>query len=510
MTTQICIGIVIVLYLAMMIIIGVVFSKSNEDSGDFYLGGRKLGPFVAAMSAEASDMSSWLLMGVPGLAYLSGIADPFWTIVGLSVGTYVNWLFVAKRLRRYTAKLDSITIPEFFSKRYQDEKKILSAVASVVIVVFFVPYVASGFAACGKLFNTLFGIDYYFAMIVSAIIIALYCTLGGFKAVCTTDLIQSISMSISLCVIILFGIHHAGGWNAVLDNAKSMSGYFVLNATHDPVSGASNPYGILTICSTLAWGLGYFGMPHILTRFMAIEDEHKIALSRRVAQTWVVISMFVSMFIGVVGNALSKNGTIDVLEGSGNAERIIIYITNFMSSHGILPAMIGGVILSGILAATMSTADSQLLASASSISSDLLQGFFHKKLTEEQAVKVAKITVVAVSAIAVVIAWNPDSSVFQIVSFAWAGFGAAFGPVVLFALFWKRSNFAGTISGMLAGGIVVFVWKFMVRPLGGAWNMYELLPAFLVAIGVNYCVSLLTKAPSKEMVETFEEVRTGK
>ena len=506
MGTNLVIGIVIVLYLAMMILIGVVFSKGNDDAGDFYLGGRKLSPLVAAMSAEASDMSSWLLLGIPGLAYLSGMADATWTIIGLAIGTYLNWLFVASKLRRYTEKLGAITIPEYFAARYKDEKNIITLISAVVIVVFFIPYVASGFAACGKLFNTLFGVNYLFAMIASAIIIALYCSLGGFKAVCMTDLVQSIAMTISLIIVIIFGIHQAGGWDAVVDNAKSLPGYFSITEIYDPVNKTSSPYGFLTACSMLAWGLGYFGMPHILVRFMAIGDEKKIALSRRVASVWVVIAMFVALLIGMIGLAMSANGSIPVLEGSGNAERVIIYITNLMSSYGILSSIIAGVILSGILAATMSTADSQLLASASAISADLIQAFGKKKLDDETQVKVAKVTVILISIIAIFIAKDPDSSVFQIVSFAWAGFGAAFGPVVLLSLFWKRSNLQGALAGMITGGAFVFIWKFGIAKLGGGFAIYELLPAFLIALVVNVVVSLTTKAPDSEIVNTFEQV----
>ncbi|WP_034467560.1 sodium/proline symporter [Butyrivibrio proteoclasticus] len=493
MGTQLIIGIVIVLYLAMMILIGVIFSKGNDDAGDFYLGGRKLGPFVAAMSAEASDMSSWLLLGIPGLAYLSGMADATWTIIGLAIGTYLNWLFVAKRLRKSTEKLGAITIPEYFAARYKDDKKIITLISAVIIVIFFIPYVASGFAACGKLFNTLFGVDYLFAMIVSAIIIAMYCSLGGFKAVCMTDLVQSIAMTLSLIIVIFFGISQAGGWDAVVENAKSLPGYFSITQIHDPVSKTASPYGVLTACSMLAWGLGYFGMPHILVRFMAIENEEKIKVSRRVASVWVVIAMFVALTIGVIGLAMSSKGVIPVLEGSGDSERVIIHITNLMSTYGILPAIVAGVILSGILAATMSTADSQLLASASAISSDLIQAFGKKKIDDENQVKIAKITVVIISIIAIFIARDPNSSVFQIVSFAWAGFGAAFGPVVLLSLFWKRSNLYGALAGMIAGGSFVFIWKYGISKLGGGFAIYELLPAFLIALVVNVVVSLVTK-----------------
>lgn len=500
MTAQVCLIITIALYLVMMIVVGIIFSKGNEDTGDFYLGGRKLGPFVTAMSAEASDMSSWLLMGIPGLAYISGLADPFWTILGLALGTYLNWLFVAKKVRKQTEILGAITVPEYFSKRFGDKKNILTCISALIIVVFFIPYTASGFAACGKLFNTLFGVNYLLAMVVSAIIIALYCTMGGFKAVCTTDLIQSICMTIALFIVILFGINQAGGLDAVIDNAKDLPGFFSITSVHDATTNSASPYSAITAISMLAWGLGYFGMPHILIRFMAIGNVNKIKTSRRVASVWVVISMAVALLIGIVGLGMSATGVIPTFNNTADSERVIIHIANLMSSYGLFPAIIAGLILAGILAATMSTADSQLLASASAISSDLIQTFFGKKLSDEVSVKVAKITVVLISVIAIFIARDPNSSVFSIVSFAWAGFGAAFGPVVLLALFWKRSTKEGALTGMITGAIVVFLWKYVISGLGGAFAIYELLPAFIIALIVNVIVSFCTKAP-KEIVE---------
>lgn len=505
MTSQICIIIAIVLYLGLMIYVGISYSKNNTQTSDFYLGGRKLGPLVTAMSAEASDMSSWLLMGLPGVAYLSGIADAGWTAIGLALGTYINWLIVSKKIRHYSSKLDAITVPEFFSKRYGDDKHILTAVAAVVIVIFFIPYTASGFSACGKLFNTLFGMNYMVAVLLSAAVIILYCVLGGFLAVSTTDLLQSITMTIALIIVVGFGTSVAGGFDVVINNAKELPGYLSMVQSHVVADNSAVPYGALTIASTLAWGLGYFGMPHILLRFMAVEDENKLTLSRRIATVWVVISMAVAIFIGVVGYSVSKTGSIPVLEGS-NSETIIVQIASLLSTHGVLAALAAGVIMAGIMAATMSTADSQLLAAASSISQNLLQDYGKKKIDDKTSLKIARITVIIISLIAIFLARNPDSSVFKIVSFAWAGFGAAFGPVVLLALFWKRSNKQGALAGMIAGGAFVFIWKYGIARLGGAFAIYELLPAFLIALLVNVVVSLLTAAPSEEIVKTFEEV----
>ena len=505
--SQIGMLIAMVAYLISMLYIGFLVSDRNASAGDFFLGGRKLGPLVTAMSAEASDMSSWLLMGLPGLAYLSGIADPGWTAIGLAIGTYLNWLIVAKRIRIYTEVNDSITIPEFFSNRYADDKRILTFVAAVIIVIFFIPYTGSGFAACGKLFSSLFGMDYHAAMVISAFVIIGYTSLGGFLAASTTDLIQSIVMTFALLVILLFGTAKAGGIGAVVANAAKLPGYFSMGATYDPVSGISSPYSMIAIFSTLAWGLGYFGMPHILLRFMAIEVDAKLVLSRRIASIWVVISMAVAVFIGVTGLGMSAAGAIPVLEGS-NSETIIVQIANLLAQHGFLAALIAGVVLSGILASTMSTADSQLLAASSSISNDILCDVFHLHLSEKRLVYVARASLLIIAMISIIIAWDPNSSVFKIVSFAWAGFGAAFGPVVLLALFWRRSNKYGAIAGMVAGGVMVFVWKYGVRPLGGGFNIYELLPAFIVAIVVNVIVSLVTPAPNAAVTADFDEVAT--
>ena len=498
---------VIVIYLIAMVAIGFYFSKKNKDVSDFYLGGRKLGPIVTAMSAEASDMSSWLLMGLPGLAYLSGCAEAGWTAIGLAIGTYLNWLIVAKRLRRYTAKANnSITLPDFFSNRYRDKSRALLAISAIFIVVFFVPYTASGFAACGKLFSTLFDIPYVPAMIVSAIIIVAYTALGGFLAASTTDLIQSIVMTVALIIVVIFGIHVAGGLDVVIDNAKSLEGYLTLFASHDAATGSSSSYSALTIASTLAWGLGYFGMPHILLRFMGIENENKLKLSRRIASVWVVISMFIAIFIGIIGYSMSKAGAFEILEGSAQAETLIIKVAMLLSEHGVLAIIMAGLILAGILACTMSTSDSQLLAASSSVSQNLLQNCLGLKLSQKASMWAARITVVLISVIGVIIAWDPNSSVFGIVSFAWAGFGAAFGPIMLFSLFWKRTNKYGALTGMIVGGVMVFVWKYLIAPLGGIWSIYELLPAFICSCITILVVSLLTPPPSKEIVEEFESV----
>ncbi|MBR0160783.1 MAG: sodium/proline symporter [Oscillospiraceae bacterium] len=499
----------IVIYLVGMLYIGYRHSRGNNTSEDFYLGGRRLGPIVAAMSTEASDMSAYLLMGVPGLALFCGVAEASWTAIGLAAGTYLNWLFVAKRLRSYSAKLDAITVPDFLSRRFRDNTKLIETVGALVIIIFFVPYTASGFVACGKLFNSMFGWAYLPTMIVSAIVIVAYCTMGGFMAASITSLIQSLVMTFALIVVLLFGIHSVGGWDAVVANAKTVPGYLSLFASTNIVAASAGSYGGIAILSTLAWGLGYFGMPHVLIHFMAAKDEKMIKTSRRIATVWVVVSLGVAVIIGIVGFGMVNAGVISGFASSSEAESVIVRAAGFMSQKNVFFAIIAGIILAGILSATMSTADVQLLAAASGITQNLLKDVFGLKLDDRKNLLVARLGVIAIAIIALFFAMNPNSSIFRVVSFAWAGFGATFGPVMLFALFWKRCNKQGAIAGMISGAVMIFIWKFLVRPLGGAWDIYELLPAFIVASILIIVVSLATKEPEAEIVKEFESVNAG-
>ena len=497
--------IAIVVYLAALLIMGATFAKENHTVGDYYLGGRKLGPFVTAMSAEASDMSSWLLMGLPGVAYATGICDVFWTALGLGIGTYLNWLLVAKKLRKYSEKNNSVTIPDFFEHRFRDKSHILMLISSLIIVVFFIPYVGSGFAACGKLFSSLFGLDYTIAMIASAAVIIGYTATGGFMAASVTDFVQSIIMTIALIAVVCFGLSSVGGVDVVNNFSSSLDGYISLLSTHDFETSSRVSYGgIITIISTMAWGLGYFGMPHILLRFMAIEDPEKIKLSRRISTIWVFIAMGVAIFIGVMTRTMVHVGALAELEDS---ERAIVIIAQTLAEHGLAASLLAGVILAGILACTMSTCDSQMLAASSSVSENILHETFGIELSEHMQMVMARVVLVIIAAIGVFIARDPNSSVFGIVSFAWAGFGAAFGPIMLVALFWKRANKYGAIAGMLGGGVMIFVWKFLIKPLGGVFGIYELLPAFIVGLLICVIVSLATPAPEKEIVEEFESIR---
>ncbi len=502
---QIFIYIAIGFYLLLMLYIGIICAKRNNNAHEYYLGGRQMGPIVTAMSAEASDMSSWLLMGLPGLALFSGIAEPAWTAIGLAIGTYLNWLIVARRLRVYSEKIHAITIPDFFARRFHDKSNLLMGISALVIVIFFIPYTAAGFASCGKLFSTLCDLDYVTGMLIGTVVIAGYTILGGFLAASMTDLIQSIIMTLALFIIVGFGIEVAGGWEAV-KAAASMEGYISFSASTNVITHEIIPYDALTIASTLAWGLGYFGMPHILLRFMAIRHEDEIALSRRIGSTWVVIAMASAIFIGVIGYAMIKAGALEAYQTGSAAETIIIKISGLLSSYGIVPAFLAGLVLAGILASTMSTASGQLLAAASSVSENLFKGVMGIQMTDRSTMLSARATVLGISIVGIVIALDPASSIFRIVSFAWAGFGAAFGPVMLFALFWKRCNKWGALSGMLTGGVMVFVWKYLIKPLGGVWSIYELLPAFLVASAAIVIVSLLTAEPEQEIIEEFNAV----
>ena len=501
--------ITILVYMLGMVAVGVYYTKKNKSTDDFYLGGRKLGPFVTAMSAEASDMSSWLLMGLPGVALATGIAEAFWTAAGLAIGTYLNWLIVAKRIRTYSEKVKANTIPDFFSNRFRDKSGMLTLAAAIIIIVFFVPYTASGFAGVGKLFNSLFGVDYHTAMIVGAVVIVAYTVIGGFLAASTTDFIQSIIMTMALVVVVIFGISSVDGMSNVANAVKDLPGYLSLNNLFNGESFSSTPFSFLAIVSTLAWGLGYFGMPHILLRFMAIEDKNKLKTSRRIASVWVVISMGVAIFIGVVGYAMVNAGVVSL----SDPERIIIEIAKLLSTHGWILAVVAGLIIAGILASIMSTSDSQLLAAASSVSENIIKKFVIKDIKPKTTMIIARATVAAISVVSVIFAWNPDSSVFKIVSFAWAGFGAAFAPLVLFALFWKRTNKWGALAGIISGGISVILWEYVVTPFGvkhgiDALTIYELLPAFIIGCLAIVIVSLATKAPEQEIVDEFEEVKS--
>lgn len=489
-------------YMLMVVGVGIYYGKKNKTSDDYFIGGRKLGPWVTAMSAEASDMSSWLLMGLPGVAYLTGFGDAGWTAIGLVIGTYLNWKVVASRLRKYSeVSNNSITLPDFFSNRFHDKKNILMIVSSLMIIIFFAVYTATGFAACGKLFNSVLGFDYLPTMIICGIVIVAYTSIGGFLAASTTDLIQGLLMSFAITLVLIAGLVKAGGIGPVIDHAKSLPGYLDILKTYDPSTGKAASYGAISMVSGLAWGLGYFGVPHILIRFMAVKNSKEIKKSRRIAMVWVVISLIVAVCIGFTGSALASSYPELMLTTSAQSETIFIKMTTLF-----LPALLAGIVLSGILAATMSTADSQLLMVSSSVGRNLFQKVFKKDATDKQVLIISRATTIVVAVIAMIIASDKDSSIFKLVSYAWAGFGAAFGPLILFSLFWKRTTLKGAIAGMAGGGCLSLAWSLWISKLGGIFGVYELLPAFLFSCLLIVIVSLLDKEPSREIQAEFDSV----
>ncbi len=500
-------------YMILMIVIGFIYSKSTKNNEDYFLGGRNLGSWTAALSAQASDMSGWLLMGLPGSIYLAGTGEA-WIAVGLLIGTVLNWYIVSARLRKYTIiSGNSLTIPSFFQNRYRDNKGIIKIVSAIIIAVFFAVYTASAFSSGAKLFATLFADDksydsvYVIGLVIAALVILIYTFMGGFKAVCTTDFIQGMLMLVAILSIpiISYAIltYNNGFAPALMKNGVANPNNYLNFFKNDDGS----PVPAVSIISSLAWGLGYFGMPHILVRFMAVKSNSEIKKSRKIAIAWVVISLTCSCLIGVISRAYLTTR----LDGASSETALIRMIQQVFSGNGVL-VFIGGIFLCGILAAIMSTADSQLLVTASAVSEDMYKGAVKKSASEKSALAVGKIAVVVVAVIAFFIALDPNSSIMALVSDAWAGFGSAFGPVVLLALFWKRSNLAGAVSGMAVGALTVIIWDYIPcvggETLYAATGLYSLVLGFVLGLVVNVIVSLCTKKPSKEIVDEFESVKT--
>jgi len=483
-----------VVYLAFMICIGMFFYGKNRTTTEYFLGGRKLGSWVVSMSAQASDMSGWLLMGLPGAAYLSGISAG-WIAIGLAIGTYLNWLLVAKPLRQYTKVADdAITLPQFFKNRFQDHSGMTSVVAAVFILVFFLFYTASGFVSCAKLFSSVFGIPYLVALVIGAVVVISYTFAGGFFAVCWTDFFQGLLMFFCVIAVPVIAIGKLGGVGSFFSQVEAFNPNF-LNLF---VDGATNePYTVLGIVSLIAWGLGYFGQPHILVRFMGIEKPSAIKKSRRIATIWVLISLTAAVIIGVSGRMFLG----DILIQNGMQEQETVYITMVTR---IFPVFIAGIFLSAILAAIMSTADSQLLVTASAITED----FYHNKVRPnakpEELMWISRICVMAVAVIAAIIATDQNSTVLGLVEYAWAGFGSAFGPLVLCSLFWRRTNKYGAYAGIIVGGVVDLIWA---QLSGGIFDLYEIVPGFVCGLVAIIVASLITPAPEREITDKFDTYR---
>ncbi len=509
---QIIILVAFGVYMLMMILIGALSSK-NENNEDYFLGGRGLGSWTAALSAQASDMSGWLLMGLPGAIYIAGTGE-VWIAIGLLIGTVLNWYLVARRLRKYTiVSNNSLTIPSFFENRFHDKTGILKIASSIIIIVFFAVYTASAFSSGAKLFANVFGSAdnsetmYIIGLTIASVVILIYTFMGGFKAVCYTDFIQGILMLIAiLAVPIIAYVSITGDYGSVSASlsAKGVAdpaGYLALMKDSE-----GNPVTAVSIISNLGWALGYFGMPHILIRFMAIRSDAEAKKSRVIAIVWVILSLGAASLLGIFARGFLP----DVLDGSTSETVFIKTILEIFDGNFVL-IFIGGIFLCGILAAIMSTADSQLLVTASAVSEDMYKGAINKKASEKNALLVGKIAVVAVAIVAYIIALDPNSSIMGLVSNAWAGFGAAFGPVVLLSLFWKRFNLSGAVAGMATGAAFVIFWDYIKiggETLGSSTGLYSLVIGFFLAALVAVVVTLCTKAPSKEIQDDFDKVET--
>ena len=501
-----------VIYFVSMLAIGFAYSKrSNSSAKQYFAGGRGVGPWFTALSAEASDMSGWLLMGLPGVAYFTGLADPMWTATGLALGNYLNWKLVARRLRRYSVIAgDAITIPDFFSKRYHDDKSIISTIAAAIILVFFCVYVGSCFVTVGKLFTTLFGFDYHLTMILGAAVVFVYTIVGGYLSVVATDFVQGVLMFFALAVVFFGSIAGAGGVQQTAEFLRGIPGF--VSGTHvatpaldeigrqivrdgQAVFGAPSEYGVITIISMLAWGLGYFGMPQVLVRFLSIRSVSEVRKSRIIATGWCVASLACAIMIGLVGRAMMPVHFLTQTD----AESVFI-----VAAQMLLPSFMCGVVVSGIFAASMSSSSSYMIIGASAMGENIFRGLLHRKATDRQVMIVARLTLVVMFLFGVLVAYDQNSSIFQVVSYAWAGLGASFGPLMLCSLYWRRTNRPGAVAGMLVGTAAVLIWHNLVKPLGGVFAIYELLPAFLLSLLAIVAVSLVTAPPSEEVLDEFD------
>ncbi len=486
------IGVIVafIVYLGAMMSIGIYYWRKEQNMSDYILGGRQLGAWVTSMSAEASDMSGWMLMGLPGYAYVAGLGAG-WIALGLILGTWVNWQFVAKRLRQYTEIAnDSLTMPDYFQNRFRDTSQTLRVISAVFILIFFLIYTSSGFVAGGKLFNTVFGIPYTWAMILGASVVVFYTFLGGFMAVCWTDFVQGVMMFFAILAVPITASFMMGG------PATTVAALSNLNAEmFNPfTTPEGKPLSLIAIISLLAWGLGYFGQPHILVRFMAIRASSELKQATNIAMTWVILSLAAAVLVGMVGRVYLQQP----LEGSA-VETVFMVMTDTLFS-----SFFSGLILSAVLAAIMSTASSQLLVTASAVSQDFYKSLIHKQAGEKELVWISRATVIVVSVIAVLIGLDPNNFVLDMVAYAWAGFGAAFGPTLVISLFWNRMTRNGALAGIIVGGITVLVWKQLAL-----FGLYEIVPGFILSCIAIYVVSLLDAPPSKEILDEFESVNNS-
>lgn len=505
-----------ILYLGFMVFIGFRSAKGNNTSKDFFLGGRKVGPWVTALSAEASDSSAWLLMGLPGLYYLGGFKEAVWTSLGLIVGTYLAWLIIAKPLRKCSVAFgDSITIPEFFTNRLKDKSHILSIISVLFIVVFFTIYTASGFVACAKLFRSVFGLDWNIGLLIGFVIILSYTIMGGYKAVCKTDFVQGVLIFLAFVISAVVIVACLGGVSPAVDKFNSFTSSALNGEFGEALKNkfiGNKSFSFLSMLSSFVWCLGYFGMPHIIIRFMGCRSNKEIKTARRIGTSWLAISYLGTFVIGTLGAAylynkgmiLGVDATSSALEGikaMGVGTEETVFSETILHMY---PAFIAGIFLCAILAAAMSTADSQLLSASSAIGQDIFKGIIKKDASDKTVMLVSRISVFVIALIGLILALDPTSSIFNLVAFAWSGFGGTFGPIVLLSLYWRGITAKGAIVGLIGGGVVDVVWHFLAGGPLGIFNIYEILPAFLTCLLLTVIVSLLDKNKDPEMLKEFD------
>lgn len=474
-------------YMIGMVLIGLYAYKRTSNLTDYMLGGRDLGPAVTALSAGASDMSGWLLMGLPGAMYMSGLSAG-WIVVGLCIGAYLNWLYVAPRLRTYTeVSNNSITIPDYFENRFKDTSRILRITSALVIIIFFTFYTSSGMVAGGQLFETAFDTGYMWGMIITAGVVIIYTLFGGFLAVSYTDFVQGAIMFLALILVPFVTILKVGGWDESFNEIESIN-----PALLDAFTGTS----LIGIISLLAWGLGYFGQPHIIVRFMAITSVKEMKSARRIGMGWMIFSIVGAMFTGLVGIAYFNQTGAPL--GEAKAETVFILLSEIL-----FHPIITGFLLAAILAAVMSTISSQLLVTSSALTEDIYKAFVKRSASDKELVFIGRLSVLVIAIIAFVLAINPSETILNLVGYAWAGFGAAFGPVVLLSLYWKRMTKWAAFAGIIVGAITVIVWEL----IPAFADVYEIIPGFIAGTLAIVIVSLLTKEPNEAIQREFEEAK---
>lgn len=463
-------------YMAICLGLGVLAWRRTRNLGDFILGGRSLGSWVTALSAQSTDMSGWLLMGLPGLAYASGF-DGIWLLLGLVAGTWLNWRWIAAPLRETTERLgNSLTLPDFFERRYEDHSRVLRSLSAFFILVFFVFYTSSGFVAAGRLFESLFGLPYFEAMFWGSIVMLAYTFLGGFLAVSWSDVLQGTLMFIALVLVAVLGVSMAGGFATTFERLETLDATLL-----DPfVADAGEALGWVGILSLLGWGLGYAGQPHILARFMAAKSVEHITVARRVAMLWVVIVLVAAVFVGLSGRLVLPEPLVGT-----DTEKVFI----LMSTTYLHPAL-AGLCLAGIMAAVMSTASAQLLVASSAFTQDFYGSLFRPQASTAELLWAGRLSVLVIAVLAFIIALDPSSTVLELVAWAWAGFGAAFGPAVILSLYDARTTRNGVLAGIVVGGVTVIFWK-QFASLGGLFALYELVPGFTLSLLVTMGVSRL-------------------